>query len=58
MTFETILKVEKSKLETMKQNNKQLHINNKINNHSYNYNRMILNGIKAVQELEAKKCIN
>jgi len=56
MNFETILKQEKSKLETIKQNNEKM--KKVISKATYNYNRMILNGIKAVQELEAKKCIN
>ena len=55
MNFETILTQEKSKLETMRSNNEKM--KEVISKNTYNYNRMILNGIKAVQELEAKKCL-
>ncbi len=57
MKFEQIMQVEKSKIEIIKGNNEKLNNSNMINKTAYNYNRMLLNGIEAVQELEAKKCI-
>lgn len=54
MSFETIMQVEKSKIEVMKSNNEKLNSSNMINKKTYNHNRMMLNGIEAVQKLNNK----
>ena len=38
----------------MKENNEKLKNSNMINKKTYNHNRMILNGIEAVQKLNSK----
>lgn len=51
MSFETIMKVEKIKV--MKGNNEKLNNLGMINKTTYNHNRMLLNGIEAVQKLKS-----
>ena len=53
MSFEQIMKIEKSKIETMKSNNEKLKGSGMINKKTYNHNRMLLNGIEAVQKLKS-----
>ena len=53
MKFETIKQVEKNKIEIMKSNNEKLNSSGMINKKTYNHNRMLLNGIKAVQKLKS-----
>ena len=54
MSFETIMKIEKSKIEMIKSNNEKLNNLGMINKKTYNHNRMMLNGIEAVQKLNSK----
>ena len=54
MSFEQIMQVEKSKIEMIKGNNEKLNNLGMINKKTYNHNRMLLNGIKAVQKLNNK----
>ena len=53
MSFEAIMQVEKSKIEIIKRNNEKLKGSGMINKTTYNHNRMILNGIEAVQKLKS-----
>ena len=53
MSFEQIVQVEKSKIEIMKKNNEKLNNLGMINKTTYNHNRMLLNGIEAVQKLKS-----
>ena len=53
MKFETIMQ-EKNKIELIKRNNEKLKGSGMINKTTYNHNRMLLNGIKAVQKLNSK----
>ena len=54
MKFEQIMQVEKSKIELIKKNNEKLKGSGMINKKTYNHNRMLLNGIEAVQKLNNK----
>ena len=54
MSLEAVMQVEKNKIEIMKNNNKKLNKLGAINKKTYNYNRMMLNGIEAVQKLNNK----
>ena len=54
MSFEAIMQVEKNKIEIMKNNNEKLNNLGMINKTTYNHNRMMLNGIEAVQKLNSK----
>ena len=54
MSFEQIMQVEKGKIEIMKINNEKLKRSGMINKKTYNHNRMMLNGIEAVQKLNSK----
>ena len=53
MKFEQIMQIEKSKIEEMKSNNEKLKESGMINKKTYNHNRMMLNGIEAVQKLKS-----
>ena len=54
MSFETIIQIEKSKIEMIKGNNEKLNNLGMINKTTYNHNRMMLNGIEAVQKFNNK----
>ena len=54
MKLETIMQVEKNKIELIKNNNEKLNNLGMINKTTYNHNRMMLNGIEAVQKLNKK----
>ena len=54
MKFETIMQIEKNKIEMIKGNNEKLNNLGMINKTTYNHNRMMLNGIEAVQTLNSK----
>ena len=53
MRFKQIMKIEKNKIEMIKGNNEKLKDSNMINKKTYNHNRMMLNGIEAVQKLKS-----
>ena len=48
------MQVEKKQIEIMKSNNEKLNNLGMINKTTYNYNRMMLNGIEVVQKLNSK----